>query len=705
MLNSLKYLTLTAKIASFSVLPLTGMVYATENRITVTATAQDATSAQGFVANSSTIATKTTIPPMETPQSVTVITNDRTRLLGAQSVSQMLNYTAGTRGDISADNRGDFAYIRGARATQYLDGLLNEVGYYNNTRPDPYALERAEVLRGPAGMLYGQGAIGGIVNLVTKHPQAQALHEIGISYGNYNRKQIQADFTGAIDKEAHWLYRLVAMGRDSDHLVNYVKDNRYFIAPSLTWQPNADTSLTLFVNLQQDDTNSNKGFFPWRGMITDTSAGRRIPQNFFVSEPDFDKYFAKQRSASYQFRHNFSDNFILRQNVRYSRSTVNYRSIYTSGFNGADHGWVTGSDTELKRIVSMNSSALNQLVIDTQGQLTFSSGSLWHTLLLGLDYQRSAWKRSHNADGSAEPINVWHPVYGNYTAPTSLLSKPASRDSQTGLYAQDQIEWNNWLFTAGLRYDHSRASTDNTPSASRNDSELTKRVGLLYRSDAGINPYISYTESFQGQTGFNKSGQPFKPLYGKQWEAGIKYQPLSENLTITASVFDMREKNRLVAGMVNGIPDSVQLGETRTQGSELEVLASLNQFDLIGAYTYLDAKVITGYPAEQGNQIATTPANSASLWVNYNFTLFNTPGFTIGGGVRYTGHSHDGTGNNHVGGVTLYDTVLSWDNQKVRIALNGTNLFDNQYVASCIPRGDCFFGTRRSIIGSVSYRF
>lgn len=659
----------------------------------------------GFVAKQAVTATKTDTPIMETPQSITVITRDRMELQGAQSVAQAAGYTAGVAGaGFGTDNRVDTIKIRGTDSTQYLDGLLNAVGFYNNTRADPYALERMEILRGPSGMLYGQGAVGGIVNLVSKRPQPEAAREIGVSFGNFNRKQIQADFTGPIDADGKWLYRFVAMARDSDASVDYVKDNRYFIAPSLTYRPNADTTFTLLANFQKDDTGSMVGFFPWRGTQIENPAGQ-IPQSFFVSEPGYDKYTAEQHAVGYQFEHKFNDTFTVRQNLRYSHSTVDYRSIYTAGYTGATHGWVPGSDTMLRRTIYLNQPTLNQLAVDTQVQSKFRTGPVGHTLLSGFDYQNNEITGRTGVGGFAAPINVFNPVYGNYQAPTSTRDLMAAKQIQTGAYLQDQLEWNKWLLMLGLRYDWSRASQDNTPSGSRDDNELTKRFGLMYRSDFGLNPYVSYAESFQGQAGFNVDGQAFKPLRGKQWEVGVKYQPPGKNMTLTAALFDMRENNRKVAGVVNGMAGTVQVGEARTRGAELEALVSLGRLDLIATYTYLDAKVVEGSAAEQGQRLASIPSNMASLWANYRFNLFDMPGFVAGAGARYSGPSYDGTGNNRVGGVTLFDAVLAYDHGPVRVSLNMNNLFNKQYITTCIARGDCFFGTQRTIIGNVTYRF
>ena len=145
----------------------------------------------------------------------------------------------------------------------------------------------------------------------------------------------------------------------------------------------------------------------------------------------------------------------MRQNLRYTHSKVDYRSVYTAGFNGAGHGWVPGSDTLLRRTIYLNQPTLDQFVVDTQGQFKFATGALRHTLLAGIDYQRSKLAARRGVGGSAAPIDVYNPVYGNYTPPTSTVRVPDSHANQTGLYLQDQMEWNQWLLMLGLRHDSS----------------------------------------------------------------------------------------------------------------------------------------------------------------------------------------------------------------------------------------------------------
>ena len=324
--------------------------------------------------------------------------------------------------------------------------------------------------------------------------------------------------------------------------------------------------------------------------------------------------------------------------------------------------------------------------------------------MAGIDYQRSKLAARRGVGGSAAPIDVYNPVYGNYTPPTSTVRVPDSHANQTGLYLQDQMEWNQWLLMLGLRHDSSKSSVDGTPSGSRDDSELSKRFGLMYRSAMGLNPYISYAESFQGVAGFNKANEAYKPLRGKQWEAGVKYQPPGENLTVTASVFDMIEKNRQVAGVVNGQADTVQVGEAHARpGTGGHGLAGP---DGPGGHLHLpESQDHQGHGRRLGPAAGQHSVEHGVAVGQYRFSAFGVPGFLAGAGVRYNGHSFDGVGNNRVEGVTLYDAVLAYDRGPFRVALNVTNLFDKEYVGTCIARGDCFYGTRRTVVGSVTYRF
>lgn len=161
-----------------------------------------------------------------------------------------------------------------------------------------------------------------------------------------------------------------ALGRDSGSAARHAKDNRYFFAPSLTWQPSAATSFTLLGNIQKDDSGNTISYFPRYGTVTLTPSGY-IARDTFVDEPDFNTMLARQRAVGYQFEHAVNDRVTVRQNLRYTHSDVDYRSIDTTGFNGAGHSWVPGSETLLRRVVYMNQPTLKQFTVDTQAQFKF----------------------------------------------------------------------------------------------------------------------------------------------------------------------------------------------------------------------------------------------------------------------------------------------------------------------------------------------
>lgn len=188
----------------------------------------------GYVAKRSATATKTDTPLSDTPQSVSVITADRMRDQGAQTVQDALRYTAGVRGETyGLDSRGDWSTVRGTDPVAFQDGMQQTFGYYASARPDPFTLERIEVLKGPASVLYGQGSVGGIINLVTKRPLDTRHGEIQLQAGNYDRVQLAADLTGPLNEDKTLLYRLVAIGRDSGTQVDKVDDDRYVLMPSV----------------------------------------------------------------------------------------------------------------------------------------------------------------------------------------------------------------------------------------------------------------------------------------------------------------------------------------------------------------------------------------------------------------------------------------------------------------------------------------
>jgi iron complex outermembrane receptor protein len=663
----------------------------------------------GFVAKRALSATKTDTPLIETPQAISVITRDQMEAQGVQTLRQVTAYTAGAVSNYF-DSRQDTFKARGGDVTQYLDGMVRFIGYWNDTRPDPYTLERVEFLRGPSSVLYGQGSVGGVLNLTSKRPQAETQREVQVQLGSNARKQIAADMTGKLTQDGEWLYRLVAVGRDSDTQVDHVRDDRVVIAPTVTWKPSAATSLTLQLTHQKDKSGSLIGFFPWQGTQLPNRYGQ-IPTNTFISEPGWDRYNSESTSWGYLFSHQIDGAWTVRQNLRRSVSDVDYRTLYTSFAANAALGRparpVFNADNRtVLRDASWTLGNARMLLVDTQVEGKLRWGETEHTVLGGLDVQRNHWgQQSWRAVAPA--IDVYNPVYGNFTAPSAsaLARVPSVEQRQLGFYAQDQIKWGRWTATLGLRHDNAKSDTEGRPAAAVNDKAWSKRAGVTYQMDGGWAPYAGYSESFQPLGGANAYGTPFKPQRGEQWEAGVKWQPPGQGINAFAAVYQLREKNRKTTDPGNPL-NSLQIGEVKVKGFESEVQASLaRNWDFTVGYAFTDAKISRSNTGDQGQPVASTPRHTASAWLSHRFASEGRGGWTVGAGVRYTGSQWSGTSAISTPAATLADAMVAYDAGDWRVAFNVVNLADKVHITQCLARGDCFYGQARTYTLTSTYRF
>jgi iron complex outermembrane receptor protein len=328
--------------------------------------------------------------------------------------------------------------------------------------------------------------------------------------------------------------------------------------------------------------------------------------------------------------------------------------------------------------------------MDNNIQGNFNTGAIQHTLLLGADFSRQK-QNSYGGTVGFSQIDAYAPVYGNLSVPATRDPLPQTFQRSSGYYIQDQMKLDNWVFLAGLRHDDTTSGAEGSPD--QKDSATTKRFALLYAAPMGLSPYVSYSESFSPQSPVR--GQVLKPLRGEQWEAGFKYEPKDRALAFNAAVYDLRETDRTTSPALNVIE---QLDDTKTKGVELEARGRIGkQLDLIANYTYTDVD-----PLLEG-----LPENMVSVWAKYRFALAGMPGFSVGAGVRWMSAFRDlqyGVGP-EVPSQTLMDAVLAWENASWRLALNVNNLTDKNYFSTCLSRGDCWYGARRNVVASATYRF
>ena len=711
-----------------------------EETITVTAAPAPQESAWGpaatIAARQSATATKTDTPIQKVPQSISVVTAEEMALHQPKSVKEALSYTPGVAvGTRGASNTYDYLIIRGFAAdgqsqNNYLNGLKMQGNFYNDAVIDPYMLERAEVMRGPVSVLYGKSNPGGLLNMVSKRPTTEPLKEVQFKMGTDSLFQTGFDFSDALDDDGVYSYRLTGLARSANAQQQGAEEQRYAIAPSFTWRPDDKTNFTFLSYFQNEPETGYYGWLPKEGTVSKLPNGSRLPTDFNEGA-DNNTYSRNEKMVGYSFDHEFNDTFTVRQNLRYAQNKVSQKSVYGYGMcsdplytkdpANSPCASIPQSDWDhtLTRQYVDDNEKLQNFSVDTQLQSTFATGSLDHTLLTGVDYMRmrndiNSW---FGWAGSVAPSDIYNLDrsdfdFGSHPGPGAAY-RVLNKQEQTGLYAQDQMQWDKVLVTLGGRYDWAKQDSLNRVSGvldSRDDRQFTWRGGVNYLFDNGVTPYFSYSESFEPTSQVGESGNIFAPSKGKQYEAGVKYVPSDRPIVLTGAVYQLTKTNNLMADP-SGSFWSVEGGEIRSRGVEIEAKAALSaSVNVVGSYTYTDAEYTTD-TTYKGNTPAQVPKHMASLWGDYTLYDGALSGLTLGTGVRYTSSSYGDPANSFkVGSYTLVDALVRYDLARVgmagsNVALHVNNLFDREYVASCFNTYGCFWGAERQVVATATFRF
>ncbi|NAH65425.1 ferrichrome porin FhuA, partial [Escherichia coli] len=641
----------------------------------------------------------------------------------------------GTRG---ASNTYDYLIIRGFAAdgqsqNNYLNGLKMQGSFYNDAVIDPYMLERAEIMRGPVSVLYGKSSPGGLLNMVSKRPTTEPLKEIQFKAGTDSLFQTGFDFSDALDDDGVYSYRLTGIARSANAQQKGAEEQRYAIAPAFTWRPDDKTNFTFLSYFQNEPETGYYGWLPKEGTVEPLPNGKRLPTDFNEGAKN-NTYSRNEKMVGYSFDHEFNDTFTVRQNLRFAQNKVSQKSVY--GYGMCSDPLYTKDDDALKaspclsipqsewnhtltRQYVIDNEKLENFSVDTQLQSKFATGSVEHTLLTGVDFMRmrndiDSW---FGYAGSVAPSDIYNLDRSDFdfgahpdpSGPYRVLLK----QKQTGLYVQDQAQWDKVLVTLGGRYDWAEQSSFNRDygnKSDRDDKQFTWRGGVNYLFDNGVTPYFSYSESFEPASLTDANGDLFAPSKGKQYEVGVKYVPEDRPIVLTGALYQLTKTNNLMADPNN--PNfSIEGGEIRARGVELEAKAALSaSVNVVGSYTYTDAEYTTD-TTYKGNTPAQVPKHMASLWADYTFFDGPLSGLTLGTGGRYTGSSYGDPANSFkVGSYTVVDALVRYDLARVgmagsNVALHVNNLFDREYVASCFNTYGCFWGAERQVVATATFRF
>lgn len=667
--------------------------------------------ADGYVGKSSATGAKIDTPFIQTPQSISSVTQQQLEDRNPQTLLDTLAYTPGTRvGGYGFDPRFDSFTVRGFDVTYtgvFRDNLRQPGAGSSLFKTEPYGLEGVSILRGPSSALYGASGAGGLYNLISKRPTEEALREVQVQYGSHDRYQGQFDLSGPINDEDPFYYRLTGLMRSADTEQVGVPDDRAYIAPAFTWKPDEDTRLTILGEYSRTKTGGTAAYYydPATGKVSD----------FFAGNQAYNDSIQNQGRIGYEFERRLNDTFTFRQNARASWLNVDADWAFAYQPNAAD-------PTLLDSSAGTFEEWLNTYTIDNQLEAKFETGALEHTLLTGVDFTKVYWK-SLNGYGVSPPLDINDPTRGRPVDPIAFQTKSVQDQLITGLYVQDQIRYDALTFTLGGRYDWVSTDTDNTDLASgaldtisQDDRAFTWRAGVTYETEWGITPYASYSTAFSPNAGVNMAtGDPFKPTESEQQEVGVKYLLPDSNTLITAALFNIDQTNGLYYEVVD-LPTGpaniqVQRGKLRSRGLELEASTSLdNGLSLIASYTYTQAKIIDGPAGTVGNDVSSIPRHMASLWAHYDMPEDGAlAGLGFGAGLRFTGSSYGSDENvsknasrAFVDASIDYDfAAINKEFEGLKLQVNATNLFDRQD-AVC-SAGFCYRDQGRTVIGSLKY--
>ncbi len=708
----------------FALLAQAGVVLAADEPVNLEAVTVNAYRPADTIGGS----TKTDTPLREVPQSVSVIERREMELRGVRNLNEATRYTAGVLPESQGiDNRVDDLYIRGFDAGSFganvmLDGLRapsDSSLSWNRTSFNTWNLERIEVLKGPSSVLYGQLAPGGMVNQVSKLPTLEQEQVVQLQVDGHGRRQTAFDLGGA-NSDENVLWRLVGLYGDGATQIKHTDHEQWFIAPSATMYFNDHaTRLTLHGLYQKDRGGSTFQFLPYQGTVVPAAEGY-IKNTTFLGEPDWNTYDRDIWTAGWQLEHQFNDAWKVSQNARYTHVDSLYRATVGNGVRGAaltNLNTLIGGRILNRRAVQGEGDSDAQTV-DTRIEGKFGTGPLTHTMIAGFDWQKTQWtflRQAATVSPAAIAINVYDPVYTHYDFEPTLARQMSTRetDSQYGVYLQDQIALDRWRFTLGGRQDWTRMDSLNRLTGVRQvtrDEAFTGRAGVTYLFDNGLAPYFSYSESFQPTGGTTRAGNAFKPTTGTQWEAGLKYEPRTIDGMITLSAYELSQQNVLTADPLNEADEAyqVQTGKVRVRGIELEGrITPLRGLSVIGAVTRMDSKVVRSNDGHTGNRMIRVPDWMGSMWVDYTFHGGPLAGLGMGAGVRYVGATYGDLANYlRIPAYTLFDAALRYDVGKIggmnlQLALNGSNLADKRYVATCSAATSCYYGTGRTVMATA----
>lgn len=654
----------------------------------------------GYQATSTLSATRTDTPIREIPQSISVVPRAVLEDLSAVRIDAALDYAGGIARGNNFGGQTFYEYnVRGfATGEYYRNGFPLNRGY--QASPDPAGIERLEVLRGPASLLYGRGDPGGTLNIVTKQPQADSFAVIGGLFGSNGLRRGTIDAAGALRADGTITYRLNGAVESGGSFRDQVDGSRQYVAPAFSWQVSPDTTLTVEGEFLRSDRTFDRGVVALGNRPGIVARGR------FLGEPDVGDILNTSGLGQIRFDHRLNNAWSLRGGVQYFGGTLEGLAVEPSSLRP--------DGRTLRR--ELRERNFNWSDVDAQINLTgtFTTGPVTHTVLAGLEYEhytnREVLNRS-NPNAAPFAIDIFNPAYGQALPSLTRRSSTLERTDTIAGFVQDQIAVTDRLkVLAGVRVEHfdqgftQRVTGTSSPQT---QTAVTPRVGVVYDLTPEVSAYASYARSFRPNRGGDIGGRAFSPEEGQAFEVGTKLDLFDNRLSATAAMFHITRENVLTADPADSA-FSIAAGEVRSRGFDLTLAGNLTPgWRVIGGYAFIDAAVTRDNTLRPGSRLLNVPQHAGSLLNVYEVQEGKLQGLGLGAGVNVVGSR---AGDTLGSGFRLpyYATVdlLAYYkvNERVRVNLNVNNVFDKGHYDRSYSNVWVSPGAPLTVLGGLTIR-
>lgn len=640
---------------------------------------------------------KTGTSLLDVPQNIQVLSGQLMADQGISVLEDALRNVAGV--SVGGYARAyDFFRIRGFEAWQYtqLDGLPRTV----SLNIEPNALEQVEVIKGPASVLYGRGAPGGVVNLVSKRPETTNFADVSVTGGSFDTFIGTADLNKVFDDSGNLAGRLNLVYRREGSNIDYTNGvERLYIAPALRWAYSENGEIT-FLSSVTKEWNQLVPAQPATGYILPNPNGS-LPRDLYIEDPDNPPIVDQRHiTAGYDWKMRISDTFQFQQNLRFTWTDLDWRNIYQPLYLSGDQRTLTLYDYDLAE-------SRTAFAVDTRLTANFDTASVANKLTVGHEYRNETDDRTDYLGGFSPGINfdLFNPDYSVFVRP-AMTAYPSTSDSHSNaLYLQEEATFaERTTLTLAGRYD--RVSVDSGTGWVTYNS-FVPRVGLNYRITPVLAAYASYSKSFNPQVGLlDKNYNPVEPERGKQGEIGLKLATADGRYNLTAAIYDLTRTNVATARVTPPGTYDVS-GRQRARGFELDSqLRPLPGLQLVASFDYNDAEVLEDNSLPVGARPLNAPKYTTSLWAKYTIQSGALAGLGMSlGGSHYSDQAGDSANSFFLPAYTLLNANLSYEIGRTWMQLNIYNLTDKHAAVGSLSPLFVTYATPRAVRFTLGYRF